>query len=190
MDFIPVIIFAAVIFGLCFGADFAFRKLFRSRAQHASGKALRASKHYGSFGLIFTALGFSAMLFNQGSWILAAGGVVVVLLGAGLMLYYLSFGIFYDDDSFLVSGLFKKSRTYSYSDICSQQLYVVTGGSVLVELSMADGKTVNVQTTMNGAIAFLDAAFAGWCLQTGRDPDTCDFHDPENSCWFPKTEEH
>ena len=35
----------------------------------------------------------------------------------------------------------------------------------------------------------LDAAFAAWCAQTGRDPEKCDFHDPSQSLWFPTVEE-
>ena len=23
------------------------------------------------------------------------------------------------------------------------------------------------------------------CAQTGTDPESCDYHDPGNSCWFP-----
>ena len=56
---------------------------------------------------------------------------------------------------------------------------------------MTDGKTVHVQLQLQGADKFLDTAFAGWCAQRSIDPDACDFHDPDNSCWFPpvQTEE-
>ena len=42
---------------------------------------------------------------------------------------------------------------------------------------------------MDGVYPFLDTAFAGWCLETGRDPQSCDFHDPSQSLWFPTVEE-
>ena len=29
---------------------------------------------------------------------------------------------------------------------------------------------------------------AFWCRQTGRDPESCDFHDPSQSLWFPAEE--
>ena len=74
-------------------------------------------------------------------------------------------------------------------DITAQQLYVIQGGNILVELHLADGNAVGVQSVMEGAYAFLDHAFAAWCRQTGRDPETCDFHDPANSCWFPAVED-
>ena len=54
---------------------------------------------------------------------------------------------------------------------------------------LKDGSTVSLQSTMDGVYPFLDTAFAGWCLQTGRDPESCDFHDPSKSLWFPPVEE-
>ena len=134
-------------------------------------------------------LGIASMLFSQGRPLFLFGGGIVLLAGVGLGIYYLQYGIFYDAESFLCTGLFQKSRTYRYADIRSQQLFMLTGGTTLVELLMADGSAVLVQSNMDGAYPFLDAAFAGWCRQTGRDPNACDFHDPANSCWFPKTEE-
>ncbi|MBE6975608.1 MAG: hypothetical protein E7439_00200 [Ruminococcaceae bacterium] len=189
MDFLFVLLFAGAVFGLCFLADKGFRKLFRSKPQHTTGLAVRAPKRNGTFGVIMMILGISALLFNQGSWLMLAGGGVILAAGVALGLHYLGFGIFYDADSFLVSGLFKKSVSYSFGDICSQQLYVITGGSIVIELQMKDGSTVHVQSNMDGAYPFLDAAFAGWCRLTGRDPENCPFHDPANSCWFPKTED-
>ena len=59
------------------------------------------------------------------------------------------------------------------------------GGNTVVELHMADGKTVSVQAFMSGAYPFLDQAFASWCTQTGTAPESCEFHDPSQSCWFP-----
>ena len=38
-------------------------------------------------------------------------------------------------------------------------------------------------------VLVLFLACAGWCLQTGRDPRSCDFHDPSQSLWFPTVEE-
>ena len=66
---------------------------------------------------------------------------------------------------------------------------MVQGGSIVVELHMADGSTVSLQSTMEGVYPFLDAAFAAWFAQTGRDPEKCDFHDPSQSLWFPTVEE-
>lgn len=105
-----------------------------------------------------------------------------------LLTYYLSFGIYYDDDTFLVSTFGRKSVTYRYGEICAQQLYV-SMGNTLIELHMKNGKTVNLQASMTGVYPFMDKAFAGWLRQTGRREADCPFHDPENSCWFPKAED-
>ena len=77
---------------------------------------------------------------------------------------------------------------YRYNQIRHQQLYVITGGNVVVELHMTDGNAVSIQTQMENAVDLLDTAFAGWCRQRGIDPESCDFHDRENSLWFPTEE--
>ena len=188
MNWIFVLVLAGIVFGLCFLADKGFHKLFRNKAQHASGLAVRANKRAGLFGMLMILLGVVALIFSQGGMMMLICGSVILVTGAGLSVYYLSFGIFYDQESFLCAGLFKKSRTYRYGAIRSQQLYVLTGGNMLVELLMADGTTVHIQSNMDGAYPFLDTAFAGWCNQTGRNPEDCDFHDVSHCCWFPTKE--
>lgn len=189
-QFIPILIIAALIFGICYLVDKAFTKLFRSKAQHRSGMAVRANKRYGVFGVVFSVLGIMAICIgvNDG-WVLMGGGILVLLMGIGLAAYYLSFGIFYDGESFLQSRFAKKDVTYFYKDIVGQKLYLVQGGNIIVELHMADGSAVSLQSSMDGVYPFLDTAFAAWCLQTGRDPQSCDFHDPSQSLWFPTVED-
>lgn len=193
VQFIAMLLVAAVVFGLCFLVDKLFTKIFRSKPQHQSGKAVKAGKRYGVFGIVFTFVGIASIVSGssagKGDKLLFWGGILVLLLGIGLSLHYLSFGIYYDDDSFLVCKFAKKSRTYAFQDIQCQQLFLITGGSVVVELALADGTTVSIQSTMDGAYAFLDAAFAGWCRQKGIDPADCTFHDPSKSLWFPHDEE-
>lgn len=186
MSIIFVLLVAAAVFGVCWLVDRLFTRLFRSRAQHRSGLAVRASKRYGAFGVILMVLGVAALIYGENLRIL---GVIVLLMGAGMAAYYLSYGIFYDGESFLVCIPLRKSRTFYYRDIRAQQLYAVTGGNVIVELHMTNGETVSVGSHMDGVYPFLDTAFAGWCLQTGRDPQSCTFHDPSQSCWFPGVEE-
>ena len=190
MSFIAILIIAAMIFGVCFLVDKAFAKLFRSKAQHRSGKAVRATKRYGVFGVLLTVLGIMAICIGVTDGpVLLWGGVFVLLMGVCLAVYYLSFGIFYDGESLLLSGFGKRDTVYYYKDIVGQKLYLIQGGSVVVELHMADGSAVSVNSNMDGVYPFLDTAFAGWCLQTGRDPQSCDFHDPRQSIWFPSVEE-
>ena len=190
MTFFLILLIAAAVFGLCFAVDKAFSKLFRSKAQHRSGMAVRANKRYGLFGVILSVLGIMAVCVGMTDGpVLLWGGIVVLLMGAALAVYYLSFGVFYDGEIFLLSRFGKKEVTYRFSDIKGQKLYMVQGGNVIIELHMADGGTVSLQSTMDGVYPFLDTAFAAWCLQTGRDPQSCDFHDPSQSLWFPTVED-
>ena len=191
MEFLAFLVVAAAVFGICYLVDKSFAKAFRSKAQHRSGMAVRASKTYGVFGVCLCAIGVLGICVGvaDNSLGLLIGGIAVLLMGIGLAVHYLSFGIFYDGESFLYSSFGKKSVTYAYKDIREQKLYMVQGGSISVELHMHDGSTVSLQSTMDGIYLFLDTAFAGWCLQTGRDPESCDFHDPSKSWWFPHEEE-
>ena len=190
MQFLAILLVAAVIFGICYLVDKGFAKLFRSKAQHMSGLAVRASKRYGLFGVILSVLGILAILNGLGDEsVLLWGGIVVLILGVCLCVYYLSFGIFYDGETLLYSRFGKKDQVYAFGDIVGQKLYAIQGGSTLVELHMKDGKAISVLSTMDGAYSFLDTAFAAWCMQTGRDPQSCDFHDPRKSLWFPTVED-
>ena len=186
----PILVIAAIIFGICYLVDKAFARLFRSKAQHRSGRAVRANKRYGIFGVILTVLGILAICVGVTDGpVLFWGGIFVLLMGICLAVYYLSFGIFYDGESLLYCRFGKKDLTYYYKDIVGQKLYLIQGGSIVVELHMADGSAVSVQSSFDGVYPFLDTAFAGWCLQTGRDPQSCDFHDPSQSLWFPTVED-
>ena len=189
MNIATMILVAAAVFGLCFLVDKGFTKIFRGKAQHESGLSVRLSKRYGSFGLIIAVIGIAAIFAGlKGDWLLIGGGILMLLIGAALVVYYMTFGVFYDDSSFLYTSFGKKSVAYRYRDIQAQQLYSSAGGITIIELHMANGKTVQVHSNMEGAYPFLDTAFAGWCKQTGRSGEDCSFHDPANSCWFPPVE--
>lgn len=190
MEILFMVLFAGFVFGLCFLTDRLFKKLFRNKKQHLSGRSVRLSKRYGSFGVLMVTLSFAAIFawLNGAEWILGVGGGLIMLVGIGLIVYYLSFGIYYDEDSFFYKSFGKRGVTYEYGDIVGQKLYTASGNTV-VELHLKDGKTVAVQEVMDGPYAFLDEAFAGWCRQTEHDPEKCEFHDPANSLWFPMMED-
>ena len=180
------ILVALATFAVCFGIDKLYTKIFRSKAEHRSGRAVRLNKQYSIFGILLMVLGVIALLnASAENQVLFFGGIVVLLMGIGLLVYYLSFGIYYDEDTFLVTTFGNKSITYRYGEIRGQMLYVIQGGNVLVELHMTSGRAVSVQLAMDGAVAFLDHAYAAWLRQTGRDPRACDFHDTASYCWFP-----
>ncbi len=190
MSTLFVLFLAAAIFGICFAVDKTFTKAFRSKAQHRSGMAVRANKLYGLAGLILMILGILGVLTGLGTNVLLLiGGSVVLILGICLVTYYLSFGVFYDGETMLICRFGKKDREYYFRDIQGQKLYLVQGGNIIVELHMADGSAVSLQSSMEGVYTFLDTAFAAWCLQKGIDPQSCTFHDPSQSLWFPTVED-
>ena len=181
-----ILLVVIATFGLCYFFDKGFQKFFRSKDQHHSGLSVRLNKMYSIAGVLLSVLGVLAVINGATeNKTLLYGGVFILIFGIGLCIYHLSFGIFYDGDAFVYTTFGKKEATYRYSDICTQKLYMITGGSIVVELHMVDGKTVSVHTTMNGAYPFLDAAFNSWCAQKGIEADSCDFHDPANHLWFP-----
>lgn len=190
MDLIMTILAAAVTFGLCYVVDKRFTNSFRSKSQHKSGLAVRVNKRYGIFGTGLTVIGVLSVCLGLSSSIaLLIGGIVVLLMGISLALYYLTHGIFYDGESFLIASFRKKDRVHQYRDIVEQKLYLVQGGSVIIELYLEDGSSVSLQSSMDGVYLFLDTAFAGWCIQKNIDPQSCNFHDPSKSWWFPHSEE-
>ena len=188
MELIPVVIIVAVVFGLCFVVDKLFTKFFRGKEQHQSGKSVRFSKRYASIGIVLFALGVAGCFSGFGSnWLLFGGGCVLILTGVALIVYYMTFGIYYDDESFILSTFGKTSMTYRFADICYQQLYIASG-NIVVELSLKDERTVQLQSTMVDVYPFLDHAFEAWLRQTGRTKEDCPFYAPEKSCWFPTQE--
>lgn len=189
MEYIAYFIVIGAVLGLCWLADKGLGKLFRGKKQHRSGLSVKPAKRYATIGIVIGVLGVVAMFSVKAQgWVLFGGGVFLTVVAVCLLTYYLSFGIYYDDDTFLVSAFGRKSVTYRYGEICAQQLYV-SMGNTLIELHMNNGKTVNLQASMTGVYPFMDKAFAGWLRQTGRREADCPFHDPENSCWFPKVED-
>ncbi|MBQ8768740.1 MAG: hypothetical protein IJZ15_03710 [Oscillospiraceae bacterium] len=190
MEWIAVLIVAALVFGVCFLVDKGFAKLFRSQAQHYSGLSVRLNKKYGAFGLILFVLGLGAVFAGAAQgMLLTVGGAFIMVIGVCLVVYYMSFGVFYDDDTFLLTTFGKRSKAYRYSEITGQQLYNNYGQTV-IELHMADGRTVQLQAAMPGVYPFLDKAFSAWCRQRGIREADCAFHDTDNSCWFPSVEEN
>lgn len=186
--YIALILLMAAVFGLCFLLDKGFTRLFRGKAQHSTGKAVKLNKKFGSIGLLVALLGLAGVFSGLGkSWLLAAGGGLLILVGTGMVVYYMSFGIYYDAESFLYSAFGKKSVTYRYGDIQSQQNYM-TGSGILVELYMADGRAIQLQPGMTGGADFANTAFAGWLTQTGKTKEECEFCDPANFRWFPPVE--
>lgn len=181
----------ALTFGVLYLIDKGLTKLFRSRDQHRSGTAVRLKKHYGIMSIALMILGVLGIVFyfTERNLVLLIGGILVAPGGAVLGIYYLTHGIFYDAESFLYTTFGNRSVTYRYADIQAQKLYAIQGGSHVVELYMHDGRTVSVQTSMPGALDFLDRAAHARFRQLGTDSRDCAWFDPEQCCWFPSAEE-
>ena len=190
MYILVILLLGGATFGVCFLFDKGLTGVFRNKPQHKTGLSVRLSQHYGGAGLILAVLGLAAVFKGlESSKMLLICGIIVILMGLGLIVYYMSFGVYYDSNSFILTTFGKKSTTYSFADIQGQRLYRVSGGHVMVELFLKDGRSVGLQSNMKGIYPFLDAAFAGWCRQKGLTAEECTFHDPGNSCWFPSMEE-
>lgn len=185
------IIVAAATFGVLFLVDKWFTKTFRGTQQHQSGLSVRLAKRNSIAGILLFVLGIICLMYQVSAFdkMLLFCGICLILMGGGLLVYYMSFGIFYDDDGFVLTTFGKKSATYRYADITGQKLYVVTGGSNLVELYLADGRSVSLQSTMEGAYPFLDKACHARFRQLGINSFECDWFDEGNSCWFPPVED-
>lgn len=191
MQYIAVLMVFAALFGLFYLIDKGFTRLFRSKAQHRSGLAVRASKRYASIGMLLAVLGLAGIFSGlDGQKLMLAGGILLLAVGIGLIVYYITFGIYYDQDTMLLESFGKKGTVYRFESIRGQKLYQIQGGSIVVELYLEDGRTVTVQAgTMEGVYPFLDHAFAAWCRQKETAPEDCSFHDPANHLWFPSEEE-
>ena len=187
----PYLLVIAATFGCMYLLDKGLTKLFRSREQHRSGTAVRLKKHYGILSLALMGLGLLAITtwFTDRTPALLVGGLLILPGGALLGLYYLTHGIFYNDDSFLYVSFGNKGREYRYGDIVGQKLYEIQGGSLLVELHMHDGKTVSVQGNMEGAPTFLDKAAHARMRQLGLNSHECAWFDESQGRWFPPVEE-
>ena len=185
------LIIAAIVFAVLYGIDKAFTKIFRSQVQHHSGTAVRLKKGYGVAAILLCVLAVMSLMqfFLTRETLMLVCSIALVAMGGGLGAYYLSYGIFYDDDTFLFTTLGKKGVTYRYGDITGQKLYVLQGGGYLVELYMADKTTVSVQTSMPGAYDFRDKACHARFRQLGINSFECDWFDESQSCWFPPVEE-
>lgn len=188
MTWITVILVAAATFGVCYLFDKGFTKIFRGRPQHATGRSVRMGKSQATVGTVLAVMGIAAFMAGlpEGGFLLW-GGIGIFILGIALVVYYLTFGIYYDEETFLLTTFGKRSVTYRFGDIVSQQLFN-SYGSIIIELYLKDGRSVQLQSRMEGVYPFLDAAYLGWQRQTGRAEADCPFHDPANSCWFPPAE--
>lgn len=185
------LIVALATFGVMFALDKGFTKIFRNQAQHHSGTAVRLRRGYGIAGVALCVIAVLCLMnyVTSREGIMLFCAIALAVMGAGLGAYYLTHGVFYDDESFLFTTLGKKGVTYRYADITGQKLYQLQGGGYLVDLYMTDGNNVGIQTTMPGAYDFLDKACHARFRQLGINSAECEWFDESKSCWFPNKED-
>ena len=186
-----LIVVAVLTFAVMFLLDKGFSRLFRSRSQHKSGLSVKLPKRYGVTAILLGVLGVLVLLqlAKEFDALMLFLGIALLVMASGFACYYLGFGIYYDDESFLYSSFGKKTVSYRYADIQAQQLFTVTGGSVAIDLFLPDGKSVGLQSTMVGVYPFLDKACHARMRQLGLNSAECAWFEPSESRWFPPKED-
>ncbi len=187
-NYIWIILIALTTFLVCFLVDKVFNLLFRSRRQHQSRRQVRLRRRMAAFGLIVAVLGAACVIFYWGRQpVIFWSGVALLLMGGAMVVYYVCFGVFYDEEGFLHSTFGKKPRFYNYRQIRFQQLYN-SQGSIVVELHLEGGDCLQIQDSMEGAWEFLDYAYEMWRMEKGLSDDKCAFHNADKCQWFPQVE--
>lgn len=189
MQYVYLLIIAALVFGLCFLIDFLFKKLFPKSKLEGSKRVVRMPRRSAIWGLILTLFPVVVLLFwlpPEGDTALTIGCVVAILFGLVLLVQYFSFGIWYDEETFLFKDLRRGRRTYHYSQIKGQQSLMTRSG---IQATIFVGEDViEVSSAMQGLPDFLDKAFYRWCAAKGIDPDSVE-NNPAMLTYFPALEE-
>ena len=93
------LIVAALAFAVCYGLDKGFTRLFRNKKEHRSGRAVKHHKRLVTIGLLLTLVSLAGLLSSgegfKGQLFMS---LFVLVLAVGLTVYYLSFGIYYDQE--------------------------------------------------------------------------------------------
>lgn len=181
MQYLFLLGFAGVIFGLCFLVDRLWQKWFPKDLR----KVVRLPRKTVIFGIVLTFLGcfFLLNFFDELSAYLRMGCVLVSLMGLLLLGRYATFSIRYDEEGFLYRSFGKKPISCKYGDILGQRS-VLTRAGVQTALYVPDGE-VPLDSSMVGLHDFLKTAFSVWCRETGTDPDAVE-NNPSYFTYFPE----
>lgn len=181
MKYLFLLLFAALVFLLCFLVDRGVGAI-RRRASNAPQVRLPLRYPLTAGILIVAALGVGIYALWRRSWTFAA--VALCFAGvAGYTLYcYLGTRIDYDRETFTFrSG--KTERTFRFCDIDGQRVAVSKRNCCLV-LCLGRDEVV-LYGNMQGFHPFLEAAFEAWCLGRGVSPEEQTWRNPANHQWFP-----
>ena len=184
MKYVLYLLLIAVIFGLVALVDFVFGKLFPKAKVKKTEKAVRAPRYSFIVGILIVFLGIMGLLFyTEADVFLRIGMVIAMVMGLYMAVNYISFGIFYDDETFTYRTLTKKAVTFRYADITGQRSFLARSG---LNVTLLAGETeVPLNGSMQGVADFMNHAFFAWCRQKGLDPDAQEY-DPRTLRYFPE----
>lgn len=183
VNYLLYFLLIAVIFGLVALVDFIFKKLFSRSGVRQKGKAVRMPRYSFILGIFISLLSVIGLLFyEEADLFLTIGMAVALIMGLYVLVNFLRFGIFYDEDGFEYRTLTQKPRYFRYGDITGQRGFLARSG-LNVSL-IAAGTEIPLNGAMQGVAEFMSHAFFAWCRETGRDPDSMEF-DPSTLSYFP-----
>lgn len=184
MQYVILLAFMALVFGLCYMVD----KLIKHFFPKDERKAVRLPRKSVIFGILLTFVAFAAplMFWNQLEWYIRVGCGIVLLMGAFLLVQYFSFSIRYDKEGFTYRTLGKKPMDCRYEDILGQKSLLTRSG-VNSALYTICGE-VPIYSAQVGVQDFLKTAFAAWCEKKGIDPETVE-NNPNFLVYFPEPQE-
>ncbi len=176
-----LILFAAFVFGLCFGVDKGSARLLRKAKNRTS---VRLPLRYPLLSVLAFVcaliVGVHGIRSKSPLFLIAA----VCFLGVGIYgLYaYHNMRITYNKEGFFFqNGRF--SKKFSFGDIAYQRVAITRRGCCLVLCTQEE--EVVLYSNMQGFSPFLEAAYLGYCRAKGLDPEAQPWHDPEEHRWFP-----
>lgn len=181
VSFLILLVFMALVFGLCFLVDKGVARL-RRRTENAS--QVRPPLLYPAMSGALALAAVGCLIYGVLKGKLIYGAAAVVFLGVGIyaMVYYFTTGIRYTDTHFTFrSG--KQRKTFAFDDIRGQRV-AVSRKSVCLVLCL-DRDQVVLYNNMQGFAPFLNRAYKGWCLAKNLDPAGQVWHDPSDHRWFP-----
>lgn len=181
MPYLILILFMALVFGICFGVDRLIKKLVPTDDR----KAVRLPRRSVIFGILLTFLGFVMLLnfWSQLEWYFRIGSGIVLLMGIFLLVQYSAFSIRYDEEGFTCRSLGKKPMYCRYEEILGQKSIVARSG-VNSTLYTVHGE-VPIYSAQAGVDDFLKTAFSVWCKKSGTDPDAVE-NNPAYLTYFPE----
>lgn len=189
MKYVFLLVFMALVFGVCALVDMIFKKLFPKTPLEMEKRVVRMPRSGAIWGVILTVLPVVVLVFWMpagGDLLLGIGAGVALLLGVILLVNYCSFAVYYDDETFLYKDLRHRKKIYHYSQITGQQSLMTRSG--INTMLFVGGDTVELNSGMQGVSDFLSKAFHRWCEQKGVDPDSVE-NNPAMLTYFPQPEE-